>query len=59
MLLVAVLVFLVLLLWSPIAAFEQPLGAALFAAVFGAGALALARKTMLEETAAEPPVRWS
>jgi hypothetical protein len=59
MLLVAVLVFLVLLLWSPIAAFEHPLGVALFAAVFGAGALALARTTMLEETGVEPPAGWS
>lgn len=49
MVLVAALLFLLLLAWSPIAAFEEPLGAALFAAVFGAGALALARKTVLEE----------
>jgi hypothetical protein len=47
-LLAAILLFLVLLVWSPIAAFGHPLGVALFAAVFGAGALALARKTIVE-----------
>jgi hypothetical protein len=46
MLLAAVLLFLALMVWSPIAALEAPLGIALFAAVFGAGALALARQTI-------------
>jgi hypothetical protein len=48
MLLVAILAFLALMVWSPIAAFEHPLGIALFAAVFAAGALALARLTIAE-----------
>jgi hypothetical protein len=48
MLLLAILAFLALMIWSPIAAFEHPLGVALFAAVFGAGAVALARLTIVE-----------
>ncbi len=48
MLLLAVLIFLVLLVWAPIAAFRDPLGVALFAAVFAAGALALARRAIVE-----------
>ena len=49
MLLIAVLLFLLLLVWAPIVASERPLGAALFAAVFAAGALALGRKAVQEE----------
>ncbi|HEY2717119.1 MAG TPA: hypothetical protein VGI73_12940 [Solirubrobacterales bacterium] len=48
MLLLAIVVFLALMVLSPIAAFEHPLGIALFAAVFAAGALALARLTIVE-----------
>jgi hypothetical protein len=49
MLVVAALLFLILLAWAPIAAFQQPLGAALFAAAFAAAALALAAKTIRED----------
>jgi hypothetical protein len=48
---IAVIVFLLLLAWAPIAALEAPLGALLFAAVFAAGALALGRQTIGEEKA--------
>lgn len=48
MLLLAILVFLALMVWAPIAAFEHPLGVVLFAAVFGGGVLALARQTIVE-----------
>lgn len=41
MTLVAILLFLILLVWSPIAVFESPLGVALFAVVFLGGALAV------------------
>lgn len=41
MLLLAILAFLALMVWSPIAALGHPLGIALFAAVFSAGAVAL------------------
>ena len=51
-LVIAVLVFLLLLAWAPIAALQEPLGVLLFAAVFAAGALALARMTIREEEAA-------
>jgi hypothetical protein len=44
----AVLLFLRLLAWAPIAALEAPLGILLFAAVFAVGALALARETALD-----------
>lgn len=47
-LLAAVLVFLALMVWAPIAAFADPLGIALFAAVFALGALALAGTTIAE-----------
>lgn len=46
---IAVLVVLLLIAWAPIAALEEPLGVLLFAAVFLAGALALALKTNREE----------
>jgi hypothetical protein len=58
MLLAAILVFLVLMVWSPIAAFEHPLGIVLFAAVFGAGSAALARKTIAEDAPGGAPVDW-
>jgi hypothetical protein len=48
MLLVAVLVVLGLIAWAPIAAVERPLGIVLFAAVILGGAMALARKTILD-----------
>ncbi len=51
LLVVAALLFLLLLAWAPIAALEDPLAVLLFAAVFAAGALALARKTIREEEA--------
>jgi hypothetical protein len=57
MLLVAVLLFLLLLVWAPIEAFGRPLGAALFAAVFAAGAFALGRTTVREEKWREAPRR--
>jgi hypothetical protein len=48
--LVVVLLFLVLLVWSPIAALEAPLGVVLFAVVFCGGALILGRQTALEDS---------
>lgn len=47
MLAAAVVLFLLILIWAPIAALEAPLGIAIFAAAFGIGAFALARKTIL------------
>jgi hypothetical protein len=44
----AVLIFIVLLIWSPIAAFETPLGVLLFAAVFACGVLSVAREATLD-----------
>jgi uncharacterized protein (TIGR03382 family) len=44
----AVLIFVALLIWSPIAAFETPLGVLLFAAVFACGALVVAREATLD-----------
>lgn len=48
-LLVAVLLFLALMVWAPIAALRDPLGIVLFAAVFGTGALVLAQQTIVED----------
>jgi len=59
MVLVAVLLFIALMIWSPIAALEDPLGIALFAAAFGAGAVALARKTIVEDGQGLEPLEWS
>ena len=59
MVLVAVLLFIALMIWSPIDALEDPLGIALFAAAFGAGAVALARKTIVEDGQGLEPLEWS
>jgi hypothetical protein len=48
MLLIAILLFLLLMAWAPIAALESPLGIALFAAAFLGGAVAVAREAALE-----------
>lgn len=48
MLLVAIIAFLLLMAWAPIAALEAPLGIALFAAAFLGGAVAVAREAALE-----------
>lgn len=48
MLLLAVLAVLGLIVWAPIAALERPLGIVLFAAVILGGAVALARRTILD-----------
>lgn len=58
MLAAAVLAFLVLLVWAPIEALADPLGAALFAAVFALGALALARTTIREDQTPAPRFRY-
>jgi uncharacterized protein (TIGR03382 family) len=47
-LLAAVLIFVALLIWSPIAALETPIGVLLFAAVFACGALSVAREATLD-----------
>jgi hypothetical protein len=57
MLVVAALLFVILLALAPVAVFETPLGAALFAAAFAAGALALALKTIREEDVGRAPPR--
>ncbi|HEX4732418.1 MAG TPA: hypothetical protein VH299_14195 [Solirubrobacterales bacterium] len=44
----AVLIFVAMVAWAPIAAFESPLGVLLFAAVFGGGALVVAREAILD-----------
>jgi hypothetical protein len=48
--------FLILVLWSPIAALESPIGIALFAAVIAGAAMTLGRLSILEEVRSPAPL---
>ncbi len=55
---VVALVFVALLVWSPIAALEDPLGVVLFALVFGGGALAVGWRAAWQGPRTSPGGPW-
>ena len=57
--LAVVLIFLVLLLWAPIAALETPLGIVLFGVVIAGGALAVARSSVLAKGRSGGSGHWN